>query len=84
MTEQTNLKWVSLFWENDSDELLEMMRELREPGITVGNDGCELAVTDSEYAEIMEYVEAHSEITVELHGEITVEEAAGLEKEMMS
>ncbi len=67
---------VSIFWKNDSDELLRMLNVLGDPGEVAGNDGCQIIVTESEMEDIREYAQEHpQEIYLEESGEIKVEEA---------
>lgn len=74
MTERMHT--VSIFWINDSDELLRMLDALDDPGETVGNDGCEIVVTESEMESIRVYASEHpDEIRLEEHGEISPNEA---------
>ena len=77
MTEQT-MERISIYCAEDSDELAEMVRDLDEPGITVGNDGYEVAVTSDELARIEDYVTEHPNLTVERYGTITADEARRL------
>lgn len=68
MTE--TLEHISIFWTHDSDELMAMFRELGDPGMTIGNDGAEVAVNAQEYDAIMDYAAEHPEITVKHKGQI--------------
>lgn len=76
---------ISVFWQNDSDELLLMLDKLGDPGATVGNDGCELVVNKQEYLQIASYAADYPhEITFEEKGTLMPSEAEAMIKEWAS
>jgi hypothetical protein len=65
--QNTNMltKRLVIYWQNDSSELLSFLKDAGDPGQTAGNDGCEIAVTDTEYMRIMDVAPSHPAITIE-------------------
>lgn len=70
-------KHISIYWENGSGDLVEMFHFLGNIGQECGNDGCELAVTETELEQIQDYIaEAPGKFTLEVYStdEATVQE----------
>jgi hypothetical protein len=62
------MKHISIYWEKDSSDLVIMLQDLGNIGQTCGNDGCELAVTESELARIRDYIaDDPSKFTLEVY-----------------